>query len=139
MATGDEGKVSRADASEAFPKSLRLRRRGEFRRVQSRGRRIHTPHFLIILHPRPDGGQKLGITVTKKVGTAVQRNRVKRLVREVFRHHRHRFPGDAEVVVIAKRHAPSLGQREVANELLGVERAMHAALRRAVRQEGGRR
>ncbi|MFW5924755.1 MAG: ribonuclease P protein component [Myxococcota bacterium] len=131
--------MSREAAPEAFPKSLRLRRRGEFRRVQSRGRRIHTPHFLIILHPRPDGGQKLGITVTKKVGTAVQRNRVKRLVREVFRHHRRRFPADAEVVVIAKRDAPTLGQREVAGELLGVERAMHAALRRANRNGGARR
>ncbi|MFW6050564.1 MAG: ribonuclease P protein component [Myxococcota bacterium] len=116
---------------QAFPKSLRLRRRGEFTRVQSRGRRIHTPHFLIILLPRPDEGQKLGITVTKKVGTAVQRNRVKRLVREVFRRHRERLPSGANYVVIAKRGAPGLTYDEARTELLRVERTVRAALRRA--------
>lgn len=127
----------RGRPSEAFPKSLRLRRRPEFRRVQTRGRRVHTSHFLIILLPRPDQGQKLGITVTKKVGTAVQRNRVKRLVREVFRRHRDRFPRGADLVVIAKRGAPALRQADVEGELLRAERAMQSALRKAREEATG--
>lgn len=131
----DGGQVNRGRPSERYPESLRLKRRAEFRRVQTRGRRVHTPHFLIILHPRPDEGQKLGITVTKKVGTAVQRNRVKRLVREVFRQNRECFPIGADVVVIAKRGAPQLDFATVKDELLRVERVLKAALVRA-RREG---
>lgn len=127
--------MPRGHRSECYPPSLRLRRRAEFQRVQSRGRRIHTPHFLIILLPRPDQGQKLGITVTKKVGTAVQRNRVKRLVREVFRRHRQRFPEGAEMVVIAKRGAPELSGLAVRDELLSAERSLRSALARARKQE----
>jgi ribonuclease P protein component len=114
-----------------FPKSLRLRRRSEFKRVQTEGRRVHTPHFLIILLPRPDEGQKLGITVTKKVGTAVQRNRVKRLLREVYRQHRASFPTPCDIVVVAKRGAPGLAFGQVQDEVLGVERAMRAVAARA--------
>jgi ribonuclease P protein component len=134
MAPQDGDREGDGKASRSFPKSLRLRRRTEFLRVQSQGRRVHTPHFLLILLPRPDGGQKLGITVTKKVGTAVQRNRVRRLVREVFRHHRGSFPEGCELVVIAKRGAPELGYADVRSEILHVEHAMRSALVRARRE-----
>lgn len=45
---------------------------------------------------------RLGLTVSRQVGNAVRRNRVKRLVREVFRQHRELFPEQADVVVVAK-------------------------------------
>jgi ribonuclease P protein component len=57
--------------------------------------------------------------VTKKVGNAVQRNRIKRVVREVFRRNRHLFPRSHDVVFIAKRQAVSLGYDSLLDELCG--------------------
>jgi len=108
----------------------RIRRRSEYREVQARGRRVHTPHFLLLLLPRPGSPRRLGITVTKKVSSsAVRRNRVKRLVREVFRKNRDRFPDACDLVVIAKRGAPQLGYDEVLEEVVRAERRMRKAVR----------
>jgi ribonuclease P protein component len=96
----------------------RLKRRSEFRAVQERGRKHHTPHFLVMVLPRGDDGPpRIGVTVTRKVGNAVQRNRVKRLVREVFRRNRERFPRGCDVVWIAKAGAPDLDYDAVLGEL----------------------
>ncbi|MBX7191760.1 MAG: ribonuclease P protein component [Sandaracinaceae bacterium] len=96
----------------------RLKRREDFRRVQETGRKHHSPHFLVVVLVRDDQGPaRIGITVTKKVGNAVQRNRVKRLVREVFRRERARFPEGCDVVFIAKNGAPALGYAEVLAEV----------------------
>jgi ribonuclease P protein component len=59
----------------------------------------------------------LGVTVSKKVGTAVQRNRVKRRIREWFRRNQGVFPPDVAVVVIARRGAADLGMVETEREL----------------------
>ena len=104
---GDQG-LRRAD---------RLKKRYEFRQVQLTGRRIHTPHFLIVVQPNSLENTRLGITVTKKVGSAVQRNRIKRVVREVFRRNRHLFPPSHDIVFIAKRHVDAIGYDSLLNEL----------------------
>jgi ribonuclease P protein component len=74
--------------------------------VTRRGRRVATRWFLVFVAPREGGGARLGITVTRKVGKAVHRNRIKRLVREWFREHSRRM-GGCDVVVIAKRDVPT--------------------------------
>ena len=70
-------------------KEMRLRRRAEFLAVQSDGRKLHGRHLLAIARKRSDPllVGRLGITVTKKVGNAVVRNRIKRLIREWMRLH----------------------------------------------------
>lgn len=81
----------------------RVKRRSDFQATQERGRKHHTTNFLVLVLPRPDEGpSRIGITVTKKVGNAVQRNRIKRLVREVFRKERARFPEGCDIIWIAK-------------------------------------
>ncbi len=58
--------------------------------------------------PAPGGGlpgTRLGVTVTRKVGKAVKRNRIKRLVREAFRRERHALPAGLDMVWVAKRDA----------------------------------
>lgn len=96
----------------------RLKRRADFLRVQSAGRKHHTRHFLIIVSRREGGApSRVGITITKKVANAVGRNRVKRLVREVFRRERARFPMSSDVVFIAKDGSPELCYDEVLAEL----------------------
>ncbi len=67
----------------AFPKSRRLRKRVDIVGVQRAGNAIHTRYFVVVCDVQGRG--RLGITVSKKVGNAVNRNRVKRLVREFVR------------------------------------------------------
>ena len=62
-------------------------RRADFLRATRQGRRFATEYFLLYVFDRKDSGPaRLGITVTRKVGNAVRRNRIKRLVREWYRH-----------------------------------------------------
>ena len=69
-----------------LPKTDRLRKPGEFRRVYAEGRRFEGRFMTVFIMPSETAFQRLGITASKKaVGNAVQRNRAKRLLREAFR------------------------------------------------------
>ena len=103
--------------AQRFRAANRLKKRYEFRQVQLSGRRIHTPHFLIVVQPNALSTTRLGITVTKKVGSAVQRNRIKRVVREVFRRNRALFPASHDVVFIAKRGSQGIDFATLLNEV----------------------
>ena len=107
----------------------RVKERSDFRRIQNTGRKVHTPHFVLAVSPRIDGGAgtRLGITVTRKIAHAVGRNRVKRVFREVFRRHRRLFPGGCDVVAIAKSDAHRLGFDEVLAEVTHAHRALLGA------------
>ncbi|MEZ4339195.1 MAG: ribonuclease P protein component [Sandaracinaceae bacterium] len=113
-----------------MPRDHRLRRRAEFLEVQRDGERVHTRHFVVVLRRRdpPDAPSRIGVTVTKRVANAVGRNRVKRLVREVFRRNRPLFPDGCDVVIIAKSGAPLLGYAEVEEELGRIRRRMASIL-----------
>jgi ribonuclease P protein component len=110
--------------AESFPRELRLRRRAEFRAVQERGRKVHTPHFLLFALDGAPGEPRLGITASRKVGSAVVRNQLKRYLREVFRRHRDEFPRDKAVVVLVKHAAAELGSQAVAAEILRASRRL---------------
>jgi ribonuclease P protein component len=99
----------------SFPKRIRLRKRREFLAVQHAGERAHGRHFLVLV--KGNGSGRVGITVSKKVGNAVTRNRIKRLVREFIRTNDW-VPDSVDVVIIAKRSAAGLpGYHEVARDL----------------------
>lgn len=82
-------------------KEMRLRRRAEFLAVQSGGKKLHGRHVLALAKQQDLPIGRLGITVTKKVGNAVVRNRIKRLLREWLRLHDWVPPG-WDVVLVAK-------------------------------------
>ncbi len=102
---------------ERFPKAARLTRRSEYLKLSHEGRRVHTPHFIILSQKNEKGQNRLGITVSAKVGNAVMRNRIKRLLREFFRRHQREAPGERDLVIIAKRGAEGLTSDQVAAEL----------------------
>ena len=84
-------------------KEMRLRERVEYLAVQGDGSKLHGRHILGIARKRPDPQLpgRLGLTVTKKVGNAVVRNRIKRLLREWLRLHGW-VPRGWDVVLVAK-------------------------------------
>lgn len=108
----------------------RLKLRRDFERVQSKGRKVHSARFLFLVLPREgtEGAEptRLGLTVTRKVANAVGRNRIKRVLREVFRKNRHFFPPSCDVVVVAKDRAVGLGYEDTREE---IERTAPALLR----------
>ena len=113
--------------SETFPRACRILGRQDFLRVQRDGRRVHTPSFVIMVLPAST--QRMGITITRRVAGAVGRNRVKRLVREVFRRNRALFPDESEFVLVARAGADRLDYETLRRELLGARNALQRAAR----------
>ena len=105
---------------QALGKKERVRKRKHYLDIYKKGRRVHSNNFTVILSPNPSGEKRLGVAVGKKVGNAVQRNRIKRLLREFFRLHKDRLPDSQDVVIIAKRDVPSLTYQDVCLELEGL-------------------
>ena len=103
-----------------FQKPERLRKRREFLVASGEARsRIKTKNFLVLLRPNERSQIRLGITGTRKIGKAVKRNRIKRIVREYFRLNKHQLPLGCDIVVIARPGAAKLSQSQ-ANDELGV-------------------
>ena len=121
--------------SENFGAADRVRRRGEYRRIQSRGTKVHSRRFLWMVHPSLVGADhaRLGVVVTKKLGSAVRRNRIKRVLREVFRRHRELFPAASDVVAIAKHglDVDALGFHDLLDEVRSARSNLQRAARRA--------
>ncbi len=100
-----------------FGKQERVRKRRDYLTIYQQGVREHSGHFTCLSCRNPAGGKRLGITVGKKVGTAVQRNRIKRLIREFYRLHKQRLPASRDIVIMAKSRAASLSNSEIRKEL----------------------
>ena len=85
-----------------FRTTQRIRRRAEFQQVYERGARISSRYTTVFVLANRLGTNRLGIAATKKLGGAVQRNRAKRLIREVFRRNNVAAQG-FDIVVVPKR------------------------------------
>jgi ribonuclease P protein component len=70
---------------------------------------------------------RLGVTVSRKVGPAVTRNRVKRLIREAFRLNQHQLPTSWDLVVVARREAREASLIEIEQEILKAVRALRGS------------
>jgi len=106
----------RAPAGEGFPRAARIRSRREFLTLGRSGTRYQARHFVVLVRPR-EGGSRLGVTVSRKIGGSVVRNIVKRRVREAFRRHPRRLLANHDLVVIARSGAAAVSAQELVREL----------------------
>ena len=109
--------------------SRRLRKRPEFQKAYAEGARSHGRLMTVFVLRREDDRTRLGIAATKKLGGAVERNRAKRLVREMFR--QHATPPGLDVVVVPRR--------DLVNASLAAIEADYASCLRRHTQGGRRR
>ncbi len=110
------------------PGRMRLSRSADFDRVFRQGRSHAGREFVLYVFPRGEADEpRLGLSVSRKVGGAVERNRVKRLLREAFALEGGRLPPGTDAVVVARHEANALAERE---GLGGIRRALGQLLER---------
>jgi ribonuclease P protein component len=107
------------------PRRRRIARSAEFERVYRHGRSKANRFLVLYAFPRDaesaDDGPRLGVSVSRRVGGAVDRTRVKRVLREAFWQEAERLPDGSDYVVVARPEAKGLAEREGTG---GVRRAL---------------
>ena len=92
-----------ADRPFAFRPHEHLRRPQDFRRVYDFRRSVSDGHIIVYAAPNGLPHLRLGLSVSRKVGAATHRNRLRRLYREAFRLTRHEMPTGLDLVLIPRR------------------------------------
>lgn len=120
------------------PRRGRISRSAEFERVFRQGRSLGNRFLVLYVFPRSgkDAGQRLGVSVSRKVGGAVDRNKVKRLLREAFWAEAAAKESGAtprDFVIVARPEARSLAERE---GLAGIRAALAELLGQARTRDG---
>jgi ribonuclease P protein component len=90
-------------AGSGFPRAARLLKHSDFERVYKQGRRHFSPHMTVFFLPQAEGSARVGFTVGRVLGGAVQRNRIKRRLREAVRLRRSTLKGAVDVVINPKK------------------------------------
>jgi ribonuclease P protein component len=109
---------------ERFPRRQRIISSSDFRSIYQKGRRIDAGKFVLFCRPNELGYPRLGLTVSRKVGGAVIRNRVKRLFREVFRRSSARIPCHFDFVVNARQECGTAAYAELIEDFLSAARRL---------------
>ena len=122
-------------ADRARRRRRRLSRSGEFDRVYREGRSHASRHLVVYAFPRADAeSPRLGVSVGRKLGGAVERNRVKRLLREAFWARAEALPDGLDFVIVAR---PAAGELARDGGGTAIEEALGVVLDEAGLTSGG--
>jgi ribonuclease P protein component len=103
-----------------LPAQRRLRRKSDFEAAYARGRRFGNGFFGVTAKPNEIGGPRLGLAVSvRTAGSSVERNRIRRAIRESFRLHQHEIPA-VDLVVRARGRARDAAGVELRASLVGL-------------------
>lgn len=99
-------------------KKYRIKKNNDFQRVFKHGKSMANRQFIIYtLEQSEEPEFRIGLSVSKKIGNAVTRNRVKRLIRQVFLEEKERIIKGKDFVVIARKPAAEMNYHEVKSSL----------------------
>lgn len=101
---------------ESLRPSERIRKRTEFVELYRKGRRIRGRYFHLVFQPNERGFSRLGVVVSKRIGKAVVRNRIKRWFREVFRKNKAVLARPVDMVLIAQKDILGLDWKSLVEE-----------------------
>lgn len=104
-----------------FSRNLKIRKSPEFKEVFNKGERLYTEHYTLIYAPNSLGSPRLGLVVGKRCGNAIKRNRIKRVLREVFRRNKPLFDS-LDVLIIGKKNGETLGYSRAEKEITEARR-----------------
>ncbi|MBU8849355.1 MAG: ribonuclease P protein component [Desulfobacterales bacterium] len=100
-----------------WPKKARLLKRAQFLTLSKQGKKLQTDCFIAIVLKETAQNNRIGITISKKVGNAVERNRIKRIIREYFRHNKQNISGPKDMNIIGRKGLTTLSNRQIIEKL----------------------
>ena len=102
-----------------------LKKNYEFQNVYKKGKSYANKYLIMYIMENNTGRNRLGISVSKKVGNSVVRHRITRLIRESYRLHENIFNSGLDIVVIARNSASSVSYNEIESALLHLAKLHH--------------
>ncbi|UNC93732.1 ribonuclease P protein component [Candidatus Contubernalis alkaliaceticus] len=97
-----------------------IKKNWEFKKVYNQGKYIVSPYTVLYLLPNKEGEKRLGITVSKKVGNSVERHRIKRIYKEIFRLNHNKIIDGYDMVLVARKKAAELNFKLGCKDVIGL-------------------
>ena len=102
-----------------------LKKNSDFKNVYTHGKSFANKYLVMYVLENNLGKNRIGISVSKKVGNSVVRHRVTRLIRESYRLHENIFNSSLDIVIVARNSASNVGYAEVESALLHLSKLHH--------------
>ena len=117
-----QGRQASSGRSQGLSRRQRLTRTSQFAEAYSQGKKWFGSYMVLWLREGEDASLRLGVVASRKVGNAVRRAKAKRLLREAYRRNRHRFCGNQDVVLVARRSIITAKWDDIVKELIDLAR-----------------
>lgn len=102
-----------------FPRKYRLKKKGDFQKAFQKGKSIATPYLVLYtILKEPPGYPRIGIAVSRKLGTAVARNRIKRRLREAIKPHLVNLKETYDIIIVARNKIKGLEFNDLEKNLV---------------------
>jgi len=101
-----------------------LKKNHEFRRLYNKGKSAASQCVVVYCRRNGKAENRIGITVSTKIGGAVQRNRIRRRLKEIYRLNEGKLPIGYDIIIVARMRSRFAGYREIENSVLALFRKL---------------